>query len=77
MESHSAKSKISLLLGFYDLVSFVECDFLTLSGHISIVEMVFQIQDVNFLRIIICSSRSANQHDLWLVIDMERGMLWI
>ena len=43
---------------------------------ISIVEMVFQIQDVYYLRIVLCSSLSVNQHDLLLVMDIERGMLW-
>ena len=46
-----------------------------MAGRISIVEMVFRIKDVSFLRIVIRSLRSANQHDLWLVMDMERGMI--
>ena len=47
-----------------------------MASRISIVEIVFQIQDIYFLRIIIRVSRSVNQHDLWFVMDMERGMLW-
>ena len=47
-----------------------------MAGRITIVEMMFQIQDVSFLRIVLRSSRSVNQYDLWLVMDMERGMLW-
>ena len=47
-----------------------------MDDHIYTVEMVFQIQDVTFLRIVPLSSRSANQHDLWLVMDIECGMLW-
>ena len=46
-----------------------------MDGHISIVEMVFQIQDVSFFRIDLRPLRSANQHDLWLIMDIERGML--
>ena len=43
---------------------------------ISIVEMVFQTQDVPYLIIVLRSLRSLNQHDLYLVMDIERGMLW-
>ena len=50
--------------------------FLTMADRISIVEMVFQVQDVSFLRIVLRSLRSANQHDLWLIMNVERGMLW-
>ena len=47
-----------------------------MADRISNVEIVFQIQDVSYLWIVIRSLRSANQHDLWLVMDIERGMLW-
>ena len=47
-----------------------------MSDPISIVEMVFQIQDVSHLRIVLRSQRSANQHDLYLVMDIERGIFW-
>ena len=50
--------------------------FLTMTDRISIVEMVFQIKDVSYLRIVLRSLRSANQHDLLLVMDIEHGMLW-
>ena len=47
-----------------------------MSDCISIVETVFQIQDVSYLIIVLRSSQSVNQHDLYLVMDIERGMLW-
>ena len=47
-----------------------------MDDRISIVEMVFQIQDVSYLKIVLRYSRSANQHDLYLVMDIECGMLW-
>ena len=43
---------------------------------ISIVKMVFQMQDVSYFIIVILSLQSANQHGLYLVMDIERGMLW-
>ena len=46
-----------------------------MADRISIFEMVFQIQDVSYLRIFIHSSQIANRHDLWLVVDIERDML--
>ena len=55
---------------------FLEILFLTMAGRIYIIEIVFQNQDVSFLRIVLSSLRSANQHDLWLVMYMEHGMLW-
>ena len=48
-----------------------------MANPISIVEMMIQIQNFFFLKIVLHSSRSVNQHDLWLVMDIENGMLWI
>ena len=47
-----------------------------MDGRISIVEIVFQIQDVSYLRIVIRSLQCLNQHDLYLVMDIERGTVW-
>ena len=47
-----------------------------MDDYISIFGMVLQIQDISYLTIVIRSLRSANQHDLYLVIDIERGMIW-
>ena len=46
-----------------------------MADRISIVEMVFQIQDVSYLINVLRSSRSTNQRDLYLVMGIERGML--
>ena len=47
-----------------------------MANRIFIVKMVFQIQDVSYLIIVLRSSQSANQHELYLVMDIEHGMLW-
>ena len=65
-----------MLLGSYDLVGFVEILFSKngqsyfhfRNGVSNSRRLLFD----NFPR----SSRSANQHDLYLVMDIERGMLW-
>ena len=47
-----------------------------MADRISIVKIMFQIQYVSYLVIDIRSSQSANQHDLYLVIDIERVIIW-
>ena len=47
-----------------------------MADSISIFKMVFQIQDVSYLIIVPRSLQSVNQHDLYLFMDIERGMLW-